>query len=76
MSDVQPSKGQLVIVEGTPYKPQFGQTRKRVFIKCGWCDFDYERETVRDARWFAQMHNEEVHSEGLDIVDHTKTSPA
>lgn len=73
MSDVQPEKGELVITEGKPYKSQFGPTRKVVLIMCGWCDFYYERENLQDARWFAQMHNEEVHSLGLEIIDKTKT---
>ena len=74
MPEVQTEPDQVIEIEvGRPYTSQFGPSQKRVEIWCEACAFTYERPDLSEARFFAQVHNEEVHNKSLTVVDLTVT---
>lgn len=59
---------------GTPRRSQFGPTQKHYDIWCQRCGFTFERPNLTEARFFANVHNEENHNSSLTVVDLTVAS--
>lgn len=63
---------EITIEQGSDRRSQWGPSQKVYYITCDGCHgFSFERSSVTEARFFANVHNEETHQESLTIMDST-----
>lgn len=56
-----------------PHEFRGVKPRKVIVIFCDLCAFGFERDKIDEARFFANVHNEEAHNSSLTVVDETVT---